>query len=284
MYPHKLLTMKLFFSLSFLFLSGFISHSQSASSPTKKTKVILLGVFHFNNPGLDLAKYKDTDILSAKSQKEIQFIVDAIAKLKPTKVFLEGNTNYQPKMDSLFAKFLNGKLLSDKDETVQIGFRLMKQLNINKSYCVDAAGDLPADSLIKTWQMSGQQNYFEEFMSEIKKVEKEDSKNIEAGVSIVDRVRQMNTPEYRKKDLSMYSSGMMMKAGKPENFIGADVATAWYQRNIRIYSNVVRELSGDEECIFIMFGASHIPIIEHLFSLKDEFTIVNVPLLLSQYK
>lgn len=68
------------------------------------------------------------------------------------------------------------------------------------------------------------------------------------------------------------------------NFIGADVATAWYQRNTRIYSNIIRKLSGDEGCTFIMFGTSHIPILEHLFSLQNEFVIVNVPVLLNQQK
>ena len=68
----------------------FLSFSTVAQSNVKaKTKVFLLGVFHFDNPGMDLAKTKDTDIFSEKSQREIEDIVDIIASTKPEKIFLE---------------------------------------------------------------------------------------------------------------------------------------------------------------------------------------------------
>jgi hypothetical protein len=254
----------------------------NAQTPSKKikTKVFLLGVFHFNNPGLDLAKTKDTDILSSKSQAEIQSVVDIIAATRPEKIFFEAPLSYQNKMDSLYKTYLNGGLKSEKDETYQIGFRLMKKVGIKKSYCVDASGEFPADSLIKTWQVTGQQASFDSFMAFIKKMEDETNKRIENGLSIKERLRLDNTSEYKRMDMGMYSPKMMMTAGLKGNFIGADVTSEWYKRNIRIYSNILRELDGNEKCIFVMFGASHIPIIEHFFSLQDDYKLIDVASLL----
>jgi Family of unknown function (DUF5694) len=265
---------KLFILCTLLVFTQVILHAQ-ASKP--KTKVFLLGVFHFDNPGLDLAKTKDTDIFSAKSQKEIQEIVDIIAKTNPQKVFVEGRANYQPKLDSLYKVYLNGGLQKDKGEDVQIGFRLMKQLKLNKAYCVDEDGDFPADSLMKTWELSNQKAYLNEFMALIKKIEVETNHNIEMGMSIKERLYRINTPEYRRWDLGTYSLKSMMKAGKKGNFIGADLASEWYKRNIRIYSNIIRELDGNETSIFVMFGASHQSILAQLFALyPDDFELIDV--------
>lgn len=247
----------------------------------KKTKVFLLGVFHFHNPGLDLVKTKDTDILSPKCQEEIQDVVNIIAKTKPNKIFFEASLSYQKKMDSLYKSYLAGGLKDDKDETTQVGFRLMKQLGLNKSYCVDANGEFPADSLMATWQTNGQQTYFDEFMAVIKGYEIEANKQIASGMSIKERLRLINENSERQKDLAFYSGTSVMKAGKQGNFIGADLATEWYKRNIRIYSNILRELETNDETIFVMFGAGHQAILEHLFSLhSEEFELINVAKLL----
>jgi hypothetical protein len=247
----------------------------------KKTKVFLLGVFHFHNPGLDLAKTKDTDILSPKCQQEIQDVVNIIANTKPNKIFFEAPISYQKKMDSLYKSYLAGGLKGDKDETTQVGFRLMKQLGLNKSYCVDANGEFPADSLMATWQANGQQAYFDEFMAVIKGYETETNKQIASGMSIKERLRLMNETAEREKNLAFYSATPVMKAGEKGNFIGADLATEWYKRNIRIYSNILRELDSNDDTIFIIFGASHQSILEHLFLLHpEEFEVINVAKLL----
>lgn len=275
-----MLTIKHFCYLGIFLLAPYFLVAQTGT-PKKKIKVFLLGTFHFHNPGLDLAKTKDTDILSAKSQQEIQEVVTIIAKQAPSKIFFEAPVKYQPKMDSLFKVYMNGGLQDDKDEVTQIGFRLMKQLGIKQSYCVDANGNFPADSLIKTWETSGQQAYLDAFMKVIRSYEKESNEQIANNMSIKKRLYLMNTQIARQKDLAFYSAPMVMKAGQQDNFIGADLTSEWYKRNIRIYSNIMRQIQPTDTCIFIMFGASHIPILEHLFALQaEEFELIDVAKLL----
>jgi hypothetical protein len=261
----------------------FFSFSVIAQNRVKaKTKVFLLGVFHFDNPGIDFSKKKDTDILSVKSQREIQDIVNIIARTKPEKIFLEREPAYQPEVDSLYSIFLNEGLKNDKGEDTQIGFRLMKKLEIKKAYCIDNK-QIPfsGDSLINSWKMSKQDNYFDDFMADIKGFETRVNSEIESGMSIKKRLHNVNTQESRNADLATYTFVGAMKAGKKGNFIGADVASEWYSRNIRIYSNILRELDGNEKSIFVMFGSSHQSVLSHLFALHpDEFELIDVPKLL----
>lgn len=275
--------MKTFSAILTILLLSFsvIAQRNTDKSIKVKTKVFLLGVFHFKNPGLDLAKTKDTDILSEKSQREIQEIVDIIARTKPEKIFLEGKPSYQPKMDSLYSVFANGGLKKDKGEDVQIGFRLMKQLGSKKAHCVDASMSFSADSLINTWKMSNQNAYFNDFMAIIKGFETEANSEIESGMSIKQRLHNANTQESRNDNLASYTFAGTMKAGEKGNFIGADVASEWYSRNIRIYSNILRELDGNEKSIFVMFGSGHQSILYQLFALHPkEFELINVSELL----
>ncbi len=274
----------LFKTIIFLAMTACLPFSVYAQ-PTKvvkktKIKVMLLGVYHFHNPGLDLVKTKDTDILSVKCQQEIRNIVDILAKYKPNKVFFETHPSNQQKMDSLYNVYLD-KGSNDKNEITQIGFRLMKQIGLKKSYCVDANGSFPADSLIKTWQTNNQKAYFDEFMAEIKSIETEMNRQISENMSIKKRLQLVNEKSHRMMAFSFYSKSIIMKAGQKGNFIGADLAHEWYKRNIRIYSNIIRELEDTDNTIFVMFGASHQSVLEHLFALhQEDFEIIDMAKLL----
>ncbi|MDX2046674.1 MAG: hypothetical protein SFU87_07790, partial [Chitinophagaceae bacterium] len=47
---------------------------KTMAAQTQKTEVLLLGTFHFDNPGLDVAKFENANILSPVRQKEVQAV------------------------------------------------------------------------------------------------------------------------------------------------------------------------------------------------------------------
>jgi hypothetical protein len=248
-----------------------------ANNDPQKTKVILLGVFHFHNPGADAAKFEDVDIFSKKSQEEIEKLTQVIASLKPAKIMLESNKKRGEEFDEILETYSSKTLSEYKNEIIQIGFRLKSKLPESSVHYVDHEMGLPFDSLMQTWKNSGQQKYYEDFMTLIRTVEDEFNEQTKQGMTITDRLKFMNTEDYRNFSLAPYTRQEIMDAGEEGNYIGADVASDWYKRNIRIFSNIIRELNGDEDCIFIMFGASHIPILEHLFRLHDnKYELVNI--------
>src|SRR5262245_63040069 len=67
-----------------------------------KAQVMILGTYHFANPGLDYVKSDLDDHLSEKRQKQIAEVVELLAKFKPTKIAIEAapeakspQTNYE---------------------------------------------------------------------------------------------------------------------------------------------------------------------------------------------
>ncbi|GAB3232276.1 hypothetical protein GCM10027346_19400 [Hymenobacter seoulensis] len=56
---------------------------------TKPADLLLIGTFHFDNPGLDISKINTLDVLSPKVQTELETISGRIAAFQPDKVFVE---------------------------------------------------------------------------------------------------------------------------------------------------------------------------------------------------
>ena len=62
----------------------------------KVPQVLLVGTFHFGYPGLDTHKTAEehkVDINSPQRQKEVEALVDYIARFKPTKIMVETGAN-----------------------------------------------------------------------------------------------------------------------------------------------------------------------------------------------
>ena len=56
-------------------------------------------------------------------------------------------------------------------------------------------------------------------------------------------------------------------------YLGTDVLTLWYKRNLRIYTNVTRlNQAGDR--IFLLIGSGHTGVLRELFSSSSRFDLV----------
>ena len=75
----------------------------------KEVKVLLIGTFHFDNPGLDVAKFRDADILSPKRQQEVEEVTSLLKIFAPDKIFIEAIPARQPQIDSSFTSYKAGK-------------------------------------------------------------------------------------------------------------------------------------------------------------------------------
>jgi hypothetical protein len=63
--------------------------AQSSSCAGSATPVLLLGTWHMDNPGKDMLNLKTDDVLVPRRQKEIEELVNRLAKFRPTRVLIE---------------------------------------------------------------------------------------------------------------------------------------------------------------------------------------------------
>ncbi|PKP32707.1 MAG: hypothetical protein CVU00_11465, partial [Bacteroidetes bacterium HGW-Bacteroidetes-17] len=120
----------------------------------KKSKIMILGTFHFNDGGNDAYKPKfSMDINSEKKQQEVQELVQVLVKFNPTKVAIESMPDRQTFHDSLYSEFLNNRYKLGRNEIFQVSYRLAKLMNHSKLYSIDAPAreyniEIDEDSLL----------------------------------------------------------------------------------------------------------------------------------------
>jgi hypothetical protein len=66
----------------------------------------------------------------------------------------------------------------------------------------------------------------------------------------------MNADERVTKDIAYYFN--FVPYGDPNDYAGPDLLAMWYQRNIRIYRNIVALADSPNEKILVIYGAGHL--------------------------
>ncbi len=126
---------------------------------------MILGTYHLSNPNLDLNNVKSDDVLAEKRQEEIIELIRLLKKFKPTKIAVEVPFG-SVKINQIYADYLAGRYRLTRDETDQIGFRLAKEMNLQKVYGIDWAKDLDFDKVLASAKARNQQSFLDKLMSE----------------------------------------------------------------------------------------------------------------------
>lgn len=247
----------------------------------KKAKIMPFGVFHFAYPGLDTHKTKDDlqiDVLDPQRQDEIQSIIEALEKFKPTKIAVERPTRYQPKLDSLYNSYLSGNMELERNEIYQIGFRLAKKLGHKRLDCVDARP--------KRLPLSDEDEAIlnEEYAEFEKSFEAVWNLRYKSLYDYIDTL-QSELPLYKSlylnntEKLLDYFHGHYFVSAFRSNKIDYSEAdgftTTWFNRNLRIFNNLLNLKESNEERILLIIGAGHVPIIKNCIKASPDFDVVS---------
>ncbi|MCY3551312.1 MAG: hypothetical protein OXH39_12705 [Candidatus Poribacteria bacterium] len=54
-----------------------------------KPTVMVLGTYHMANPGADAVNFEADEVLAPKRQRELQQLVEQLARFNPTKITIE---------------------------------------------------------------------------------------------------------------------------------------------------------------------------------------------------
>jgi hypothetical protein len=254
----------------------YLSFSLNAQTAKKapKTKVLLLGTFHFANPGLDVAKYEDANILSAKRQQEVKEVVHLLKRFNPDKIFIENTPSQQLKMDSLYNLYRETNWELKPSEEYQLGFRLAKELRLPALHTVDYQGaHFPFDSLIKVLQQEKQFDLLQHISTTIDSIQSDFNKKLKT--STLKKLLLLENTAASDR-LSVGSYFKLLIAGNKNNHVGSYLASEWWRRNMIIYENILKRLNGNEKNILIIFGSSHTALLKEFMKFNQAFEIVDV--------
>ena len=243
-------------NLLLVLLSAASAQTQEAVRTTsaKKARVLILGVFHMANPGKDMFNLQVDDVLAPRRQKELSELAETLKKFQPTKIALESPAGNE-KIRKQYEDYLAGNYSLTRSESDQIGFRLAKELGHKQVYGIDTQGDFPFDPIAQFAKKNGKEELLNGLISQVPK-EIEAMSTILSKGTIMDLLRYINQDEHVRRDHEFYMS-LAQFAGNGE-YPGPDLLAAWYQRNIRIYSNLRAIVDSPDDRVLVIYGSGHL--------------------------
>lgn len=271
----KLLLLTLFLSAIHLF------------GQNKKKEILLIGTFHFNNPGADIVKTKGFDVMSKDSQKELENITDKIKKYNPNKIFVEWEFDQQEKLDSLYNLYIADKYFDFVDkkfpknnfykqnEIFQLAFKVARKCNLKQVYAIDYPyTTFPFDSVLNSIEKAKQETIKTEIFKRIQDFEKMENENL-SKLNLSELIIDKNSEKYRKMDLEFYIS-LLNKVGLNNDFSGAFLVSEWFKRNLYMYALVQKITESKDDKVMVLLGASHVALFKKYIELDENFQSIEL--------
>jgi hypothetical protein len=227
-----------------------ISWSQSDARP----EILVLGTYHMGNPGHDIHNMQADDVLSAKRQAEIGQLIEVLKRFHPTKIAIESDVGGQ-RATHEYADYLAGKYTLVRNEIDQIGYRLAKELGHRAIYPVDVDGDFPWQRVVNYAKANGVTEKFEAINAGWGTMVKEQGDFL-GSHTVLETLEFMNSDSRPARDMALYFA--VVRYGDPYDYAGSDLLAAWYQRNIRIYRNILALIDSPSEKILVIYGSGHL--------------------------
>ncbi|MBE0669130.1 MAG: hypothetical protein IH588_00955, partial [Anaerolineales bacterium] len=103
----------------------------------KKAKVMLMGVFHFGNPGQDLVKTDQINVMTPENQQYLERLSEQISRFMPSVVMLEFDPANRQVIQEQYDRYLKDGFSLPPNEIYQIGFRVAKRSGLKTVHSFD---------------------------------------------------------------------------------------------------------------------------------------------------
>ena len=251
---------------------------------------MLLGTIHLNlsgeQTGSNLRAVDAGDVLGERRQRELETLTDRLAEWEPDRIALEYSYDQQAVIDRGYAAYRDGGLealpdsLEPDSEHVQIGCRLAAKLDHDYLVPVDYPQRLdalltdeerqqlaPLASLLPDPSTVDYPlpNFRAELQNEQRLLDEE---------SLPRFYRYLNQLEHAQTNDELLLAGAL-EASDTGSFVPMKVLTAWYQRNLRIVSNLWNAIPDGNERVLLIFGASHIPSLKYFLDVAPMFAPID---------
>jgi hypothetical protein len=271
-----------FFAAAFLSACASVAPSPSPQGDT--IRVMVLGTYHFGNPGLDVVNMKADNVLAPERQAELAALADQLATFQPTAVAVESTWRDENLLSEGFKAFKPADLGTKPNEVIQIAYRLANQAGIDRVYAIDEnEGDVaffPFDRVRAVAEETGQMDLVDSLISEIQR----NSTEFEAAQeteTISELLARLNTPETIRSEHNAFHYSLFA-VSEPDDPAGATLNYGWYARNALIFSNLVRTTKPGDR-IVVLYGAGHAYWLRHFIEETPGFELEEtLPYLMGQ--
>lgn len=248
------------------------SDSMSIAPESSNTKVLNFATFHMGYTSD--AHTVEFDENNKKNKDSIHQIAKMLSAFKPTIIAVETIPEYNEILQKNYATYLEAPDTSFEEpiEVELLAFELGRLAGVKRIYGIDhkmeynyAIGSEITNAIDSVTYNTFMKNPFESVPG----------KNIfEDGISLYEKLARMNHPKILDL-LITANADMLTYVGTENGFEGADEAAKYYQRNLRIYSNLNRLKLDSTERVFIISGGSHTAFLREFMRRDAKYDMVD---------
>ena len=235
----------------------------------QEAQVMILGTLHF-----------DETALEASAQAGIDSLLIKLARYAPTKIVLEWEPSRQAETNRQYQAFLRDSFdISQRyNEVYQLGFQLGKRLQHDSLFLFDdqtpfigSLEDFSFDGFT-TYADANDAGFYDKHLDSLIQFFTHNQEILRTK-SLHEHICWLNAPEMQHinaQRMHMFE----VRAGIQDSWIGPDWLGRWYQRNVRMMSNVLT-FSAPGDRILIIVGDNHKWILDTLFGFTPDFEVVS---------
>jgi hypothetical protein len=253
----------------FTLLTLLFSLTANAGEPAQ---VMLIGTFHFANPGKDVVKVSDIDVFDEESQQYLKEFSQRLAAFRPTRVLLEYNPENEELINQRYRDYLAGNYDLGSNEIYQLGFRIAEVAGLK--------GVQSFDHRELNWEAEPMFEYAKQHdspeiatLNELLKRETIEEEKARASMALRGLLMRSNDPEKDRENMDLYLATNAIGAG--DGYSGADASASWWQRNFRMYANI-QKLAKQGERIIVIGGSGHTAILKQLLDIDQRLVGIEV--------
>jgi len=241
------------------FAAAALAGQAIAAEPADPVEVMVIGTYHFANPGLDLANVKADDVLKPGRQKELEALSTALAQFRPTRIVVERIAKTPELLDHRYAEFTPADLAKNRDERYQIAYRLAHRLGMKNVYAIDEDPDatepdyFPFGKVVEWAKANGKEANLNAELDNAKAIVGQIEK-LQAEGSIAHVLINLNRPDRAAQDQGWYYK--VLAYGDTDKQPGAELNAYWYMRNAKIFAKLMTVTQPGDR-VLIVYGSGH---------------------------
>ncbi len=251
----------------------------------KKPTVMILGSTFFTNPGINRFNTRMDDVLAPKRQREMEQLISQIKEFRPTKIAVYADDSMDVEINANYQGYLEGTYELTRNLPDQIGFRLAKQMEHPKVYCVaDWPKQRPIlekiDDHLMDYDAFAEANNQEHLLPSMStsgvKVRSDVDGRIwierEEYEPLINLYIRINQPESILADHQSYLR--TARIGLKDQYPGANwVVHWWYNHNLKNFVNLTRITESTDDRILFIVGAGHVYLVQQFLEDSGEYTV-----------
>jgi hypothetical protein len=233
---------------------------------------MLFGVFHFANPGLDVVKTDQINVMTEENQSYLDGLADRLAEFEPTKILLEFEPARDAELQARLVNYREGAYELPSNEVYQLGFRIAGR--------VAGATIHGFDERSVHWQAEPLFAYLEqndaETQGRLDRLYKQITEEMQEAHSTLSLRELLVLANDEDKDRVNRASYLLTNhVGAKDNFVGADATASWWHRNFRMYAHIQRYAQPGDR-VLVIGGQGHVAILRTLLDDDPDRVAVDI--------